>query len=722
MTSPLPEPGSIALALQTLPPVEWNNGSSGFQSFSSLPKSIFLHSAFASTRDTDGLTLIPPSAEEFATTFVKDLNSLLGDGWALETIDEIHRNASGIFLGSYSGSPDDLTYANGEPTTEGYEIVVQSGHIFIGGSGARGMWWGTRTLLQQMVQSESISIGKIVDAPAYETRGYMLDAGRKWYAPSTLKELCTYASWFKMSEFHYHASDNYPLSRGHNETWYEVYSHFSFMPESVELRSIIERANETLSRAVFEDLQMHCAQRGVTIIPEIEAPGHCLAITKWKPDLALAKKDLLNLSHPDSIPTVQAIWSEFLPWFQTKEVHIGADEYDSDLADDYIRFVNSMSQFVNSTAGKRIRIWGTYEPSKNFTISNDITIQHWQYGQSDPVQLDRSSYNIINSEDWWAYVTLKNDHMPILPAAYPQLFNTSRILNFGNQPDVQWEPSLYNPVNNTEQLPSASPNNRGAIMAAWNDNGPDATTQLEAFYAIRSGLPIVASRAWSGSRGTPLDISSLAESNLDRNILGVNNSDCTQPLISWTAPKTRNETYELGYGSKGLNNTLTMDATGPFTLRSNDSMLTLRGDGMLIYTADGYEYPLRSVASTDGYDSGHPGRIWTNVTTSTHEIVHITVPSRIQIQTDRIGGSRVWVDGQFKGRFEVFVYGGRNKLFSWSQMAFVTPLQELEGAAELPQHHVVDKNIVLQNLAHEGTSYLNKSAEPDLHRLSLGPP
>jgi hexosaminidase len=83
------------------------------------------------------------------------------------------------------------------------------------------MFWGTRTLLQEMVvaNGSTLQAGRTIDAPAYATRGYMLDAGRKWYTADFLKELCTYASFFKMSEFHYHSSDNYPLNRGHNETW-----------------------------------------------------------------------------------------------------------------------------------------------------------------------------------------------------------------------------------------------------------------------------------------------------------------------------------------------------------------------------------------------------------------------------------------------------------------------------------------------------------------------
>ncbi|EOD44032.1 putative glycoside hydrolase protein [Neofusicoccum parvum UCRNP2] len=626
----------LASALQLLPPATStlsNSSAGGPFDLASIPKTIYIDRAFASVADSEGLTLIPPTAYAFAQTFSQDLSQLTGSNWTLQLVDGRPTNGRGIFLGGPSGNSAQLAYENGTPTEEGYELTVSSNRVYIGGAGARGMWWGTRTLLQQiLVSNGSIPATHLVDAPAYATRGFMLDAGRKWYSPSFLKELCTYASFFKLSEFHYHLSDNYPLNRGRNETWTDVYSHFSLLPEDESLHGIIERPNETLSRTDFADFQQHCASRGVTVIPEIEAPGHCLYLTKWKPEMALDKKDLLNLSHPEAIPTVKSIWAEFLPWFETKEVHIGADEYDSTLADDYITFVNEMSDFINSTSGKKIRIWGTEEPSENLTISKDVIIQHWQYGQSDPIALQADGYDIINSEDWWAYMSLKNDHMPINPAPYPQFFNETRVLNFANQPGWQWTPADYNPVNTTLQLPAGARGNKGAILAAWNDNGPDATTQLEAYYAMRRGIPLTGARAWSGSRGPALPSSStfsaavdffsprIPGQNLDRRIPTTNNSTI---VLDWTRAPTDPDIVDLGLGSLGMNHTLRLSARGPFALRGPDTALALAADGALTFsTTDGWAYPLRAVAAADALalDPGQPGRVWVNATASTHAV------------------------------------------------------------------------------------------------------
>ncbi|KAI9373555.1 beta-N-hexosaminidase [Aspergillus egyptiacus] len=704
----------LAAALQLLPPVPSFSESDtitrnrGWDAQASCNK-IYIDQDFAFKKDADGLTLIPPSGHDFAKVVLEDLTDITGLPWVLETVVSLPdpANANGaILLGPVTGSNSSMTYENGQPTSEAYELEISPSAVSIRGTGTRGLWWGARTVLQMLLISGNNTLppGQTSDSPSYASRGYMIDAGRKWYPPDFLKEMCSYASFFKMNEFHYHLSDNYPLNRGRNATWQDVYSHFSLLPDrDQDLRGLLHgRENETLSRADYADMQRHCAARGIAVIPEIEAPGHSLYLTKWKPELALEKRDLLNLSHAETIPTIQRIWAEFLPWFAVKEVHIGADEYDASLADEYISFVNEMAHFISRTANKSIRIWGTpmKEPNQaHLRLNPAITVQHWQYGQSDPLALLAQGHHVLNSQDWWAYMSIKNDHTPIYPATYPQFFNRSRILNFANEPGRQWTPADFNHVNSSAQPAPSDPLLSGAVMAAWNDNGPDASTKLEMYYAMRPGMALVAARAWSGSRGPPVNPESLPGSidffsprapgqNLDRVVIPDSENKETAPrIISWT----RSENKRIGKGSKGPPYTLTLTTTGPFTLSNadTDTTLSLTPDGTLTFTEDNYIYPLRQVTPQDALnlDPGHPGRIWVN-SSSTHEVVRINVAKssavgvNITISTDVLHGAVVWVDGELVGRFEVFVFGGGNRRFSWSQMAFVAPVEEVRGLQE----------------------------------------
>lgn len=183
----------LCQAFTSLPPVNWTFDSSSRPSTFTFPRrhaTIYLQSSAASVRDTDGLTLIPPSALEFAHTFATDLKSTFPDLKSV-CVEEVDENpGTGIYL-SLDPDTDKYSYESGVKTSEGYTITIEEDVINIAGAGARGIWWGTRTLLQELVLARGtkedsrtlkLKTGKAVDSPAYPTRGFMLDAGRKWYS------------------------------------------------------------------------------------------------------------------------------------------------------------------------------------------------------------------------------------------------------------------------------------------------------------------------------------------------------------------------------------------------------------------------------------------------------------------------------------------------------------------------------------------------------------
>lgn len=126
-----------------------------------------------------------------------------------------------------------------------------------------------------------------------------MDVGRHYYPPSFLKEICSYLSFFKQNTFHIHLSDN--LINNVNiysfERSMDLYASFRLNSPAPVVDGLVKpfKVNESYTEDVFEDIQQTCAQRGVTVIPEIEAPGHALVIVQWKPQLGLEDLSLLNI-------------------------------------------------------------------------------------------------------------------------------------------------------------------------------------------------------------------------------------------------------------------------------------------------------------------------------------------------------------------------------------------------------------------------------------------
>ena len=217
-------------------------------------------------------------------------------------------------------------------------------------------------------------------------------------------------------------------------------------------------------------------------------------ITQWKPGLALTTDHtLLNLSVPETIPTIQSIWRTVLPWFHSKMISIGADEYDSSFVCDYNHFVGQMNDFIGNESGKSVRIWGTYPPRSDYTnIPTNVSIQHWAFFEDNPYfdYID-NGYNVVNSDDAF-YVVNKYS------GSYPQTLKKTRIFN-GNPAGGAYAPNIFDMKNATNNPSRDNPFILGHIAALWNDYGPNATVHSEAYFAWRDNLPAPADKQWGGN-------------------------------------------------------------------------------------------------------------------------------------------------------------------------------------------------------------------------------
>lgn len=455
-------------------------------------KDVVVDARYQHEVDRDGQTLIPPTLHQFANTFAQDLQPVLDRRISVRTGRKPPHNGIFITLDRHGKYLD----AAGRPTSEGYTLEVTSNGIVIKGASPLGAWWGTRTVLQQAILNDgNIQLGSGRDAPGWGTRGIMLDVGRKFYPKEFIIEMCSYISFFKQNVFHLHLSDNlYNNPNYTREESLNLYARFRLWSEDPRVAGLNKHRNESYSRREFEEIQHKCAARGVTILPEIEAPGHALVIVQWKPQLGLSTDlSLLNISHPETIPTLRNIWSTFLPWFHSKTVSIGADEY-TDSVTEYTRFVNAMNDHIKRVSGKSIRIWGTFPPNKTEGVENvdkDVSIQHWEFFEDNPYyDFILNGYSVLNSDDTF-YIVNK------WSGFYPQRINLTRAF-YGNPAGGPWYPQIFDIHNSSNNPTRDEPLVLGAIAAQWNDFGYNASVVSEAYYNWRDGIPALADKQWGG--------------------------------------------------------------------------------------------------------------------------------------------------------------------------------------------------------------------------------
>lgn len=306
--------------------------------------------------------------------------------------------------------------------------------------------------------------------------------------------MCSYLSFFKQNTFHLHLSDSVSVNPDISyEQKLNLYSAFRFNSPDASLAGLNQLANESYTQADFENIQQSCAARGVTIIPEIEAPGHALPITKWKPELALSTDfSLLNISHPETIPTMKTIWGAVLPWFHSKTVHLGADEYTASTSE-YNRYVNTMHEYISTNYSKNVRIWGTfpYNASAATNINKNVSIQHWEFFEANPyMSFIKNGYSVLNTDDAFYMVGKWS-------GSYPQKINITKI--FHGAPDGgPYAPNIFDTSNTTKNPARDNPYVLGHLPALWNDFGPNSTSVIEAYWALRDGVPALGDKQWGG--------------------------------------------------------------------------------------------------------------------------------------------------------------------------------------------------------------------------------
>lgn len=369
---------------------------------------------------------------------------------------------------------------------EGYTLTIDK-VVNITAPTYKGIFWGTRTLLQLIEQDPArrfLPNGIATDYPDYEVRGFMLDCGRKFFTMDFLRDYVKLMAYYKMNNFHIHLNDN-GFKKYFNENWDETYSAFRL---ECETYPELTAKDGSYTKKEFIELQQLANDYGITIIPEIDVPAHSLAFAKVFPEIGSKEygMDHLDLYNPKTYEVVENVFKEYLqgsnPVFINKEVHIGTDEYNKKEAEAFRKFTDHFIKYVQGF-GKDVRVWGALTHAQGTTpvTSDRVTMNAWYNGYADPVEMKKLGYKLISTPDGYLY---------IVPAAgyYYDYLNLPFLFE-------KWEPINIGKVT-FEKGDTAV---RGGMFAVWNDIVGNGVTMKDVNDRVFPAMQVLSQKMWAGT-------------------------------------------------------------------------------------------------------------------------------------------------------------------------------------------------------------------------------
>ncbi|MFH9576011.1 glycoside hydrolase family 20 protein [Streptomyces sp. NPDC017454] len=377
---------------------------------------------------------------------------------------------------------------------ESYTMTVRDGRVTVSGPAEAGVYYGTRTLKQAVDGGAGAPEGVVTDEPAKPRRGLSLDIARKHYDADWIKDRIRELGDLKYNELGLHFSDDQ-----------------AFRIESDSHPEIV--SDDHLTKAQVREIIDLAASRHITVVPEIDSPGHLGAVLAAHPDLQLRNaqgtptRGAIDISKPESAEIVDDLLDEYADLFSGSRFHLGADEYQAlmvsdpeasypdlaaaareaygpggTVADLTTAWLNGRAETV--MAHDRIpRAWNdgffkdtSVEPLK------EIKVAYWtgkEIGARPPTEYLSEGREVLNYNDEFLYYVLGEPQTFVYPTGeriYEQW--TPRVLRGTTAVDAKYDDQIL-----------------GGSFAVWGDL-PNAQTQAQVAEGIRLPLAATVQKLW----------------------------------------------------------------------------------------------------------------------------------------------------------------------------------------------------------------------------------
>ncbi len=354
---------------------------------------------------------------------------------------------------------------------EGYELTIDQSGIRIEGDAA-GVFYGVQTLMQLLVETDGKTVVPyvhIVDNPRFEWRGMHLDVSRHFFDKEFVKKYIDILAKHKLNVFHWHltddqgwriAIDKYPKltavaawRRGDGKApWdYDINGAEEGKP----------KYGGFYTKDDIREVLTYAKERFVTVVPEIELPGHSWSVLHAYPNLSCTGKDwhqgkVWSFSDPycvgneETFTFFEDVLTEVIDLFPSTYIHIGGDEAQKTRWEECTKcqgrmkaegleneeelqsyFIKRIEKFVTSK-GRRIIGW---DEILEGGLAPDATVMSWR-GEEGGIEAAKQNHDVIMTPSNKLYFNLAQNNPDLEGIGHKQVVDLQTVYDYNPVPEA----------------------------------------------------------------------------------------------------------------------------------------------------------------------------------------------------------------------------------------------------------------------------------------------
>ncbi|MBR3075412.1 MAG: beta-N-acetylhexosaminidase [Bacteroidales bacterium] len=336
---------------------------------------------------------------------------------------------------------------------EGYKISIGKKAAVVRASGYSGFFYALQTLRQMLPASIYGTVPdlksrwflpccEIEDAPRFGYRGLLLDCCRHFFSTDEVKKVLDVMAIFKLNRLHWHLTEDQgwriEIDKYPKLTEIGAYRDFTIIKRDLNSSDGI-RHGGYYTKEQIRDIVAYAQARGITIIPEVDMPGHMVAALASYPELGCAgsepqpykvrtywgvSKQVLNVGKEETMRFLEDVCSEVADLFPGEYFNIGGDECPKDewkndpdcqakikelglVSDEKAsaearlqNYVTARMQKFLATKGKKIIGWDEILEGE---LAEGATVMSWR-GTKGGIKAASMGYDVIMSPNIYCYL------------------------------------------------------------------------------------------------------------------------------------------------------------------------------------------------------------------------------------------------------------------------------------------------------------------------------